>query len=507
MQLEPKPHQLETIVQCAEIQCSPSINHWDSPTETEALDIRRTIDKLNQDILNLQASTLPGHDHEIRRLLALQTKYASYLAPIRKLHPELLSEIFQQCGEVGPPMVPSIKTAPLLLTRVCKHWREVALSNPLLWKSLRIFVGRSVNSKVELTRMWLQRSGACPLNISFSAYTNFDARPVLDIVNSYSERWQYVDFDMPPALYHHLEPVSGTLPMLQALTVYINQPNDGGDSLAVFRSAYRLHTLSINWALYPFLGAFPYNQLTCLSVTCPAIADLGVIAQHCPGLVKWSIICEGLAEQDVSTSPPIVLERLRCLSLYMPNSTDYGAIFDLLTLPALEELQVEDPYYACPPWPLARFVSLLDRSMCSIKKLALLRVAIDDHQLTSLFELMSDLLEFRLQERKNGPWPSLTNGILMKLTNRQGTPYLIPKLQVLAIERRFTLNISMFIDMVRSRWNPPKDQPHILPTRNHTLVAVRFTPVGRKEKYKWALEGLLALQAEGMTIIVPPRWQ
>ncbi|KIM46632.1 hypothetical protein M413DRAFT_64128, partial [Hebeloma cylindrosporum] len=65
----------------------------------------------------------------------------SFRSPIRRLPPEILNSIFQWCYD------PDIwekqaASAPLLLCCVCKTWREVAISNPLLWNSHSIDLGR-----------------------------------------------------------------------------------------------------------------------------------------------------------------------------------------------------------------------------------------------------------------------------------------------------------------------------------------------------------------------------
>ncbi|KZP17947.1 hypothetical protein FIBSPDRAFT_746204, partial [Athelia psychrophila] len=77
----------------------------------------------------------------------------------RRLPLEILGEIFiQSQGMLGGRSI-----AP---TRVCRHWREVAIGTSRLWSHLRIqYRGAAMDSDMEMTSIWLQRSGGQPLSI------------------------------------------------------------------------------------------------------------------------------------------------------------------------------------------------------------------------------------------------------------------------------------------------------------------------------------------------------
>ncbi|KII85672.1 hypothetical protein PLICRDRAFT_116328, partial [Plicaturopsis crispa FD-325 SS-3] len=60
------------------------------------------------------------------------TGHESIVSPCRRLPAELLSEIFSFCLPAAK-VVPQPDKAPLLLTRVCRKWRAIALSTPALW--------------------------------------------------------------------------------------------------------------------------------------------------------------------------------------------------------------------------------------------------------------------------------------------------------------------------------------------------------------------------------------
>ncbi|KAJ7667265.1 hypothetical protein B0H17DRAFT_836591, partial [Mycena rosella] len=53
--------------------------------------------------------------------------------PVLTLPPEIVSQIFVNCLPIHGRVRPSPTTAPLTLTQICHHWREIALSTSALW--------------------------------------------------------------------------------------------------------------------------------------------------------------------------------------------------------------------------------------------------------------------------------------------------------------------------------------------------------------------------------------
>ncbi|KAF8654163.1 hypothetical protein AX16_003692 [Volvariella volvacea WC 439] len=434
-------------------------------------------------------------------------------SPMSTLLPELLSEVFQHCTDTTSPIIPSSKHAPLLLTRVCRQWRDVACSTPRLWTALRIFIGPSGPCRERLTAMWLDRSGSCPLNLSFSAYSTTQSIPVMEVLVSHAHHWQSIDLDFPLVLYRTLasllDQTNRQLSTLHDLRVHVHDMTEpsvfGVNQLRTFQTARRLSALHLDWAIQG-LFAIPYDQLTSLNVTCRTINDLLMIMQECSNLLNLNIIYDRLSA--VTHSRPhnaTIMLKLRFLRLYLSKSVNFGVLFDLITTPLLEELQIEDPYHLCPVWPLSSFISLVERSQCSIKKLHLSRLAINDEQLQTTLQVTPNLLELRLQERQRGPWERLTDRILGDLTNYDDESCLIPNLETIVIERRFTFSVVPFLKMLRSRWWT--DECSNKSTRHvRRLIGVHFKPSGNKVKFKVHLDGLRKLQAEGLKVVFPPAW-
>ncbi|KAJ3901230.1 hypothetical protein F5879DRAFT_969250 [Lentinula edodes] len=115
------------------------------------------------------------------------------LAPIRRLPVEVLTEIFVLCLSAERYPVRSLREAPLLLTMICRHWREVTLKSPSLWNSLHIYLPQDLTKEAITLRergvnQWLTRSGSLPLSLSLciSASRIHHELESLDVDRKYS---------------------------------------------------------------------------------------------------------------------------------------------------------------------------------------------------------------------------------------------------------------------------------------------------------------------------------
>jgi F-box-like len=82
-----------------------------------------------------------------------QGELDQYGVHLNNLPPELLGKIFIHClpPRVWQPPFPKVREAPMLLCQVCRYWRELALSLPMLWSS----VSGSMGHGLEAFRQWL----------------------------------------------------------------------------------------------------------------------------------------------------------------------------------------------------------------------------------------------------------------------------------------------------------------------------------------------------------------
>ncbi|KAJ7811561.1 hypothetical protein B0H14DRAFT_2378290, partial [Mycena olivaceomarginata] len=96
----------------------------------------------------------------------------------------VIEEIFMSCLPTHQNCVMNATEAHVLLGRVYSAWRTILLSTPRLWSKLHVVklkspwctyqmseaqaqkLSEKVAQRMEATKMWLDRSGPCPLSIS-----------------------------------------------------------------------------------------------------------------------------------------------------------------------------------------------------------------------------------------------------------------------------------------------------------------------------------------------------
>ncbi|KAJ8085156.1 hypothetical protein PM082_003940 [Marasmius tenuissimus] len=212
-------------------------------------------------ILNTPSSRLSEIDAQIARLLSERTEIQSFvehheslLTPFRRLPTDLWREIFVYClpNYKLDVSLRTTKEAPLLLTRVCRGWRHVAVTTPRLWNKIHIFLPspkgipdfRSVMEKRrEGVQVWLDRSGDLPLTLSVSTGISGLARDgeqdcfgeFMDLLSGYSRRWKTLAFGhrvgtLSPKSFERLR--SEDLPLLETVYTASNLFSFHGDPLA-----------------------------------------------------------------------------------------------------------------------------------------------------------------------------------------------------------------------------------------------------------------------------------
>nr|GAT49331.1 predicted protein [Mycena chlorophos] len=148
--------------------------------------------------------------------------HEALISPMRRLPEDVLQEIFLRClpSHRNPAM--SSLEAPVLLGRICREWRMLAFATPALWARIHIVeplgyhrsAERSTASRtakvlqfVEAARGWLERSGRCPLSISFehehgddflAADESDGPSALLQLVLQHSFHWQGIELSFPP---------------------------------------------------------------------------------------------------------------------------------------------------------------------------------------------------------------------------------------------------------------------------------------------------------------------
>ena len=187
-----------------------------------------------------------------------QNKNRRHSPFIRSIPPEIIAKIsgfantnFRITGKSVP--------APILLSSVCSDWRIAVVGTPQLWSSIKIDL-RFIDSCAMLHLAtfideWLACSGRLPLHISlrYGHKTPSDLlvleeyRPIFQILNLYSSRWQSLDISIPPALLSFLQP--DCLPLLEQL--HIRSKRGNPNHVITFPPTPCLNTVEI----HPFMNS------------------------------------------------------------------------------------------------------------------------------------------------------------------------------------------------------------------------------------------------------------
>ncbi|TDL20350.1 hypothetical protein BD410DRAFT_380262 [Rickenella mellea] len=185
--------------------------------------------------------------------------YKALLAPARRLLPELLKEVFTHSVNYYPPgqnrlvkkdahlyrfAKPAVNEAPLVLGRICRHWRRIALSTSTLWSTIDI--PRHFN--IGGLREWISRAGSC--NLSFGLFIEGRDIDVLNFLASHQERWSEVvlgmgNYDDMKRGREFLAPLSPGFRSLQTLEIFTWRSSESEIPLAI-GSAPNLRRLMVH---------------------------------------------------------------------------------------------------------------------------------------------------------------------------------------------------------------------------------------------------------------------
>ncbi|KAJ7583302.1 hypothetical protein C8J56DRAFT_953601 [Mycena floridula] len=368
------------------------------PTEAERDHINQLIDTSNHEISRLTAII----DKLVLEREALQRNVASYkaiLAPIRLLNDDILREIFIHCLPVNRTAATVITEAPLLLGRICRSWRELALSTPALWASIRVDFSHFLDlpraqQLYQGAQSWLARSGMCPLTIQVLLQVlDSDLRdPTIDFIKfltTISTRWCSIEIIAPSEWLFSLRSLSETdVPRLEKFSYsasysqYHSSYHSSREKLSLsldFLGGEQLRDLGFPNRSYDFAASsskINFGQLTRLDLQ----ADLVIYAdilRRCPNLVtcRMSISCL-FPDSTIANAlgfEPLTLLHLSSLTIFYHGGEpaidavkdSFEKFFSNLNLPHLISFDQNLGMYSLFSW-----VHHLDRTR-SIENLAL----------------------------------------------------------------------------------------------------------------------------------------
>ncbi|KAF8175460.1 hypothetical protein K438DRAFT_2022889 [Mycena galopus ATCC 62051] len=289
-------------------------------------------------------------------------------SPISTLPPEILAEIFLNFLPIYPDFPPYTGTlSPLVLCRVCRHWRAIALSTPALWKAISVALRDPDDfqiEKIELLKTWIGRSGNCPLSLSLTGPTSSPVvEQLIEAAIAHCNRWERLDVLIP---FDHLHLLKGEMPLLHDLAIGpIDLRHDIDFTLPLFESAPQLRHAVLSSCFLNSTIRLPWAQLTHLEAKCLYEHECTDILRDAPSLVTCTLsVC--CSDEDIVIGPtvPVHMHLSKVVLLAEDPDVRLWIVLDCLTMPALRRLQVAEPCVT-----LESLVAFVSRSQCSLDEL------------------------------------------------------------------------------------------------------------------------------------------
>ncbi|KAF7348243.1 Hexose carrier protein [Mycena sanguinolenta] len=263
--------------------------------------------------------------------------HKALISPMRRIPQDVLLEIFFSCLPTEHNALIDPAEAPLVLGRICRHWREVAYSAPMLWSSIHIPLLNYFNAPAhilpqfeKIVQAWLERSAPCPLSVSFFDQDHYEylleEHPIIMQLLSVSRRLRHLELTAEVNFFLPLLRLGSVdLPLLKRLWISVGTCLD-------LPSVFQIPTLEdvalrISTPVDPPAFPFQWSQLTKLRLECysvwtdadgskggldfPAAFD---VLRMCPNLVHCEMRMTKGSARDVTVGmPPIILPYLNTL--------------------------------------------------------------------------------------------------------------------------------------------------------------------------------------------------
>ncbi|KAJ7446257.1 hypothetical protein B0H11DRAFT_1746006 [Mycena galericulata] len=414
---------------------------------------------------------------------------SQYSYPAGRMPRDIWEEIFLHCLPASSdPDTPicnresttaAVLIAPLILLRVCRAWRSVALSLPHLWTSLSAVVqGGKAFPPVDVASNWLQRSGDLPLTLSLCQTNESEGNQEAadDILALYMQnlaRWRDVRLDTANPMYGRSLQPSDELraPFLETFhltTCWRLTPNEEimQDLLKMLEVAPMLSSFSVSRLSDLDVSptstvAIPWTQLTRLDLGfIPSVSACLSIMSGCPKLESCNLIVD--PQEGPLPAVPIVLPALTSLELHI-SAGELAALLDRAIFPALKGivLYVQDAYGNNANWPQTSFMDFLTRSKCALARLEVHDTGVQPSQFIDCLQHASvrGIAELVVHDSRDWTWDPIITPQLVKLltvtvpTDVSTSECLLPALRALDLGKGcWTCPDGLLSDMIESRW-------------------------------------------------------
>ncbi|KAJ7609115.1 hypothetical protein FB45DRAFT_1039272 [Roridomyces roridus] len=276
------------------------------------------------------------------QLSEYHSEHVPILSPLRRMPPEVLVQIFlrtlpsfqESNGDAS-----DARESPWTLAQVSGRWREIALSTPSLWSTVRVIHhDHPIHSRMLSTQ--LQRCGTRNLDVQFHGYEDGDSTQQLklfDLLSKHSARWETLYIQLSSTLIPRLAQLRGRLPSLRRLWLQWDseQSQVGVDSITCFKTVPSLVDVGVNNESRFIPIYVPAHQLTSYDLHGPCKMHLHVL-KLAPNIVDARVVT---AFDDGEPWPEPGVQTIDLLRLQRLHVSD-ESMLDYLRVPHLAELGV-----------------------------------------------------------------------------------------------------------------------------------------------------------------------
>ncbi|KAG1747955.1 uncharacterized protein EDB91DRAFT_51716 [Suillus paluster] len=299
-----------------------------------------------------------------------------------RLPTEVLSQIFHHCLPTIPAFneiqLPSQLEAPVMLTAVCRRWREVAVDTPSLWCKIHVpIVSRDHwEGQAFCCHSWLKRSRGLPLSLSLKCDADDSTKlrgllqPYVDQISSlHIHIHTFRDADEPDVLLEDLTALQDlTIVVEDRDLVYDMQSIDEDFSQSISQLPFTLRSLRII-GLYLDLDVISsvnpvWAHLTDVEIEIHEPSDFPHLLQLGPNISSLKVYVES---DEAGVFEPFTHTKLQSLRIGFGHSARniLSRLLNVLTLPNLRILQVN----GVEMWPHESLKAFLSRSNCTLETL------------------------------------------------------------------------------------------------------------------------------------------
>ncbi|KAJ6465180.1 hypothetical protein C8R47DRAFT_1326523 [Mycena vitilis] len=436
------------------------LNNNQPPDDSEISFIRLAISstdapltRLDEEISKLQ-KTLKRLEEERALLSSHRTRNIAILSPLRRMPPEVLSEIFLWAVPSTTDALRCTKfdmdASPWVLLRTSSRWRAIALYTPSLWT--RIAVDYSLHHDASfayplpLAKAQIARSQTRKLKVHFYAHPGAEAEPqvqLFEFLAQHSSRWEELSIGLTSAIVSLLPALQNRVPSLERLWIQWDGDSESQtiESIDCFQTAPSLVDAGVLNEFSLVSTVFPVHQLTRYQLDGPWATHKEIL-KLASNLIEAHI--EISFDEDSWPEPNGTIDLRHVRRLYVSDIE----VLAFLHVPLLEDIALMFEDGGPNPTPL---VSFLNRSRCPLRRLTV-KGHPDAHITSDILRRITCITELVILSTE----VTATNALISTLTasNLGRSTTIAPQLRLifLGCNADCYMDEKLYLEMLESRW-------------------------------------------------------